>query len=134
MSKNGEATDWHQLLSAAVLGDIDVKQKLWELAFTVHEQGQSGADSANATADISEADLLERLRHLHPHGSWDWAADMVEIMKRRAGLLIESRLSGTSGGLSPEYTAQLYGSRVGLGPNRSLLARGAAVGRGAAGA
>lgn len=91
MSKNGEATDWHQLLSAAVLGDIDVKQKLWELAFTVHEQGQSGADSANATTDISEADLLESLRHLHPEGSWDWAADMVEIMKRRAGLLIESR-------------------------------------------
>jgi formylglycine-generating enzyme required for sulfatase activity len=88
---DGEATDWHALLSAAVLSDIDVKQKLWELAFTVHAQGQSGAESANATADISEADLLDSLRQLHPDGSWDWAADMVEIMKRRAGLLIESR-------------------------------------------
>lgn len=60
---DGEATDWHQLLSAAVLSDIDVKQKLWELAFTVHTQA---ADGANATADISEADLLDMLRQLHP--------------------------------------------------------------------
>lgn len=86
-----EATDWHHLLSAAVLSDIDVKQKLWELAFTVHAQGQSGEAGANATADIREADLLDSLRQLHPEGSWDWTADMVEIMKRRAGLLIESR-------------------------------------------
>jgi len=88
---NGEATDWHQLLSAAVLSDIDVKQKLWELAFRVHVQGQSGVDGGNATADINEADLLDSLRQLHPEESWDWAASMVEIMKRRAGLLIESR-------------------------------------------
>jgi formylglycine-generating enzyme required for sulfatase activity len=89
---DGEATDWHALLSAAVLSDIDVKQKLWELAFTVHTLGQSGDATANATADISEADLLETLRHLHPEKSLDWADDMVKIMKHRAGLLIESRL------------------------------------------
>ncbi|MCB0121026.1 MAG: hypothetical protein KDE58_02220, partial [Caldilineaceae bacterium] len=95
---DGEETDWHLLLSEAVLSDIDVKKKLWELAFTVHGQSQfDNADAADqrditvATADISESDLLDTLRELHPEGSWDWAADMVEIMKRRAGLLVESR-------------------------------------------
>ncbi len=48
-----------------------------------------GDSAAEATADIPEATLLGVLRELHPDRSFDWADQLVEIMKLRAGLLLE---------------------------------------------
>ena len=84
-------TPWRQLLDSAGLDDIDVKQVLWALAFKAHAQTATAQSAAVVTADIAEAELLEALRALHPDRSLDWAERLVQIMQRRAGLLVESR-------------------------------------------
>ncbi|MCP4687366.1 MAG: hypothetical protein GY859_04900, partial [Desulfobacterales bacterium] len=83
-----QKTTWRKLLQKANLNDIDLKQALWELAYTTHGQMRDSA-GAEATADIPEATLLSSLRELHPKRSLDWADQLVEIMKLRAGLLLE---------------------------------------------
>lgn len=86
----GNETTWRQQLQEAELTDNDVKEALWLLAFDAHAKASSN-DDGETTADISEQDLLNALRALHPTQSWDWAAALVELMKLRAGLLVESR-------------------------------------------
>jgi formylglycine-generating enzyme required for sulfatase activity len=78
-----------RLLQGAELQDVDFKRALWALAFKAHAQGGSEGGDEGSTADIAETDLLRALRDLHPDESWDWAADVVQQIKERAGLLIE---------------------------------------------
>jgi formylglycine-generating enzyme required for sulfatase activity/energy-coupling factor transporter ATP-binding protein EcfA2 len=88
--RKGDETTWRQLLRAAELNDIDIKQTMWKLAYETHGQVRTAADR-EATADITEADLLSALRSLHPERSLDWAESLVQVMQQRAGLLVESR-------------------------------------------
>ena len=86
----GEDTIWRQLLRAAQLNDIDIKQTMWKLAYETHAQVRTTEDS-EATADITQLELLNALRSLHPVRSLDWAESLVQVMQQRAGLLVESR-------------------------------------------
>jgi formylglycine-generating enzyme required for sulfatase activity len=87
--KSGEGTLWRRLLREAQLGEIDIKQVMWQLAYEAHGQGRL-AEDREATADISQFDLLNALRDLHPDRSLDWAESLVRVMQQRAGLLVES--------------------------------------------
>ncbi len=83
-----------ELLAQAGRGEIDLKRVLWRLAFSAHEQGDTGDGQL---ADIPEASLQKALANLNKdtEGKPDlnWARDVIDIMKLRAGLLIE-RLPG----------------------------------------
>ena len=82
----------------------DLLVRLSNLAFRAHGQLKDGDDKDEVTG-ISEADLLKELRELHPKRSLDWAEEVVEIMKMRAGLLLER----TGGVFSfPHRTFQEY--------------------------
>ena len=86
-SKDGNETDLRQMLSEARLTDIDLKQLLWETAFNVHDSVRD--QGSEATADIRETTLLRGLQRLHPDKDLKWADQMVQIIKQRAGLLVE---------------------------------------------
>ena len=76
-----------QLLLDAGRADVDLKKVLWELAFEAHIQ--TSADDGDALADIGELRLEKALASLHPNNSRDWAQEVVQAMKLRAGLLLE---------------------------------------------
>lgn len=81
------------LLAAANRSDVDLKRVLWQLAFEAHRAGGTVADEDNGkVADIGELSLTKALSQLHPDNSWDWARQVVEVMKLRAGLLIEGQI------------------------------------------
>ena len=92
----GNETTWRQLLQEADLTDDDVKETLWRLAYDAHAKASTQEDS-ETTADVAEQELLEGLRMLYPEAnehkpdSLKWAASLIEIIKLRAGLLVESR-------------------------------------------
>ncbi len=90
-NRDGRETSWRQLLQEAELNDVDLKRVLWELAFEAHSQQRrlDDGDSSKPTADIGQAALLRALRQLHPEQSLDWADRLIQIMKLRAGLLVE---------------------------------------------
>ncbi len=83
-----------KLLDSAGRGEIDLKRVLWRLAFNAHEQGDTGDGQL---ADIPEASLQKALANLNKDAEGkpdlNWARDLLDIMKLRAGLLIE-RLPG----------------------------------------
>jgi formylglycine-generating enzyme required for sulfatase activity len=83
--------------------ESDLKRVLWRVAFESHRDGGSGRDGG--LADISEGALLGALRTLHPSQSLDWSEQLVELMKLRAGLLLE-RVPGTF--TFPHRTFQEY--------------------------
>jgi formylglycine-generating enzyme required for sulfatase activity len=76
-----------KLLEQAGVSEINLKMVLWALAFEAH--GASPARRGDALADIPEHRIVKALAERHPQGSYDWAKEMVEVMKLRAGLLIE---------------------------------------------
>lgn len=76
----------------ALLADVgragaDLKRALWQLAFVAHEKGGTG--DGETVADIGEAQLEKALSLLHPNQSKDWAGQVIDVMKQRAGLLLE---------------------------------------------
>ncbi len=83
-----------KLLDSAGRAEIDLKRVLWRLAFNAHGQGETGDGQL---ADIPEASLQKALANLNKDAEGkpdlNWARDVVDIMKLRAGLLIE-RLPG----------------------------------------
>jgi len=83
----GEAPRLRQLLLDAGRTDVDLKRALWRLAFEAQQEGGAGDDEA--LADIGELRLQRALAGLHPEGSRDWAYQVIEAMKLRAGLLLE---------------------------------------------
>lgn len=76
------------LLDEAGARSSDLLAALSKLAYAAQERGGSGKD----TADIDGYSLLTALSGIHPTKparSLDWATRLVEIIKLRAGLLIE---------------------------------------------
>ncbi len=94
------------LLTQAGRAEIDLKRVLWSLAYASHGQGEGGD---GALADIPEVSLQKALANLkkNAEGQADlnWARDLMETMKLRAGLLIE-RLPGVF--TFPHRTLQEY--------------------------
>jgi formylglycine-generating enzyme required for sulfatase activity len=74
-----------RLLLDAGRTDVDLKRVLWELAF----EAQRKTEGDEALADIGELRLQKALAELHPEGSLDWAQQVIQTMKLRAGLLLE---------------------------------------------
>jgi formylglycine-generating enzyme required for sulfatase activity len=92
-----------KLLNRAGKSDVDLKRTLWRLAYNAHSQTALGNGDQDL-ADIDEHELLSALRDLHGE-SYDWAKDLVDLMKLRAGILIE-RLPGVF--TFPHRTFQEY--------------------------
>jgi hypothetical protein len=86
-SGEDEAPPLRQLLLQVDRTDVDLKRALWRLAYEAHREG--GTTDTEAVADIGELRLQKALVELHPDRSYDWAQQIVEVMKLRAGLLIE---------------------------------------------
>ncbi len=82
-----------QLLHEANRSDVDLKRALWHLAFEAHKKGKHGKQGRQAdekaVADITEWQLQKKLVELHPEKSRDWANQVIQTIKLRAGLLVE---------------------------------------------
>jgi predicted NACHT family NTPase len=76
-----------QLLQQAERTELDLKKVLWELAYAAHAQGSAGAEP-DRLADIGELRLQKALAALKEDDS-NWARQVIETMKLRAGLLVE---------------------------------------------
>lgn len=87
ISEDDESPRLHQLLTEAGRTDVDLKRVLWHLAFVAHQNG--GTEDTEAVADIGELQLSKALSALHPKNSRDWAQQVIEVVKLRAGLLLE---------------------------------------------
>jgi formylglycine-generating enzyme required for sulfatase activity len=98
----GEDPVLRQLLRDAGKTDADLYRTLARRAFIVHVQG---GGVGQGPADIAEADLEKDLANLHPRHSKDWATEVIEAIRLRAGLLIE-RTSGVFA--FPHRTFQEY--------------------------
>jgi formylglycine-generating enzyme required for sulfatase activity/energy-coupling factor transporter ATP-binding protein EcfA2 len=98
-----KAPHLRRLLLEVGRSDVDLKRVLWKLAFQAHREG--GAADKEALGDISELQLQDALLSLHPDGSRDWAHEVIQSMKLRAGLLLE-RAPGTF--TFPHRTFQEY--------------------------
>ena len=81
-----------QYLLEAGRTDVDLKRVLWELAF--HAHAASKTNGSEGLADIPEHRILKALAALkcdaeHPNGDLNWAQNLVNLMKVRAGILLE---------------------------------------------
>lgn len=76
-----------QLLQQAERTELDLKKVLWELADEAHAQG-SASDEPDRLADIGELRLQKALAALK-EADLNWARQVIETMKLRAGLLVE---------------------------------------------
>ncbi len=76
------------LLQEAGRTDLDLKRALWNVAYQAHKDGGAGDDQV---ADIGELLLEKTLAKLHPTGNRDWAWQLIQTMKLRAGLLLERK-------------------------------------------
>jgi hypothetical protein len=79
------------LLLVANRIEVDLKRVLWQLAYEAH--GQSSAVDHDKLADIGELRLQKALAGLNS-GDLNWAQQLIETMKLRAGLLIERATRG----------------------------------------
>lgn len=82
-----------QYLLEAGRTDVDLKRVLWELAYRAHAMSEPSNNNDNL-ADITEHHIIKALAKLkiditHPKGDLNWAQRLVELMKVRAGLLLE---------------------------------------------
>ena len=127
---------WEQLKTSAAQGDeahlshllldaglqaVDLKRTLWRLAYEVHAQERTDDDGP---ADLREDVLLRALRDLHPARSWDWAQDVIDQVRERAGLLVE-RQPGIYA--FPHRTFQEYLAASHLSVDRRFGSRGAGL-------
>jgi formylglycine-generating enzyme required for sulfatase activity len=76
-----------KLLDEASLKEIDLKCALFRLAFEAHGATSGGGDEK--LADLAERDLEKALSALRGGKHRDWAGEIIEAMKLRAGLLLE---------------------------------------------
>ncbi|MCP5098576.1 MAG: SUMF1/EgtB/PvdO family nonheme iron enzyme [Chloroflexi bacterium] len=84
VSKQADVTPLHQLLDEADRNVVDLKRVLGELAFKAHQQ----ADGEVKLADIGAMSLYRALAAQN-NDDLGWAQQMVNLMKYRAGLLLE---------------------------------------------
>lgn len=82
-----------QYLLEAGRTDVDLKRILWQLAYEAHSASRPD-DNGEALADIPEHRILKALAALkcdekNPDGDLNWARHVVDLMKTRAGLLLE---------------------------------------------
>ncbi len=82
-----EAPGMRKLLREVGREDVDLKRALWRLAFEAH--GSTGKAGVGELADIDENELKGTLARLHPEESGVWAIKVIDVMKMRAGLLLE---------------------------------------------
>ncbi|MCP4418818.1 MAG: SUMF1/EgtB/PvdO family nonheme iron enzyme, partial [Chloroflexi bacterium] len=82
-----DAPPLRQLLMEAGRVDMDLKRRLWRLAFTAHQQTPTDAGQETVTA-ITESQLTRELEGLKRE-DWNWVHKLVAAMKLRAGLLLE---------------------------------------------
>jgi formylglycine-generating enzyme required for sulfatase activity len=87
VSGEEETPRLRQLLMQANRTEGELQSKLGRLAFEAHQQG--GTTAAEGVADIGEGQLSRALVELHPDRSRDWAYQIIEVIKLRAGLLLE---------------------------------------------
>ncbi len=76
-----------QLLLDANRAEVDLKRVLSQLAFEAHAQSKAD-DDQEKLADIGESKLLHALAALN-QDDLNWAEEMIDAMKFRAGLLLE---------------------------------------------
>lgn len=94
----GKTTDWRMLLQQAGVSDGDVLDVLSRLAFDAHRQMtinktlKARQDKSEITADIPEERLRKALAGLieDDNWGWDWAGKLLDVIKHRAGLLVEN--------------------------------------------
>jgi formylglycine-generating enzyme required for sulfatase activity len=82
-----EALPLRALLQQVDRTDVDLKVVLRRLAFEAQQGGGAGENSS--LADIGELRLLKALAELHPDKSLQWAEAVLEVIRLRAGLLVE---------------------------------------------
>ncbi len=87
IASEDRSPELRRLLLNAGRSEVDLKKILWELAFEVHAKG-SAAEDENALADIDELRLEKALASLN-NNDRNWAQQIIETMKLRAGLLLE---------------------------------------------
>jgi len=91
VSGQAETVQLRQLIQQAERSDMDLKKVLWKLAYEAHRQ-VAGDEGGEKLADIGELTLIKALAGLKKvDGKPDltWASRVVEVMKLRAGLLLE---------------------------------------------
>ena len=76
-----------ELLLNAERSEVDLKRLLWRLAFNAHRE--TGGATDETLADVKEWQLSRTLAELHPDRNMDWAYQMINTIKLRAGMLIE---------------------------------------------
>jgi formylglycine-generating enzyme required for sulfatase activity len=74
-----------QLLVETGRSDVDLKRTLWRLAYEAHHSG----GREERLADIGEFTLQQALAELHPDRNRQWAWQVIQTIKLRAGLLLE---------------------------------------------
>ena len=84
-ASESESVGLRQLLVDTGRSDVDLKRTLWRLAFEAHQTG----GAKDGLADIAGFTLEKALAELHPAKSRDWAKEVIEAAKHRAGLLLE---------------------------------------------
>lgn len=94
-SKGQDAARLRQLLLDANCSDADLEQVICKLAYESHAQieelmddGDDDSRFEEVLADINELSLQKALAAINK-GNLNWAADVIELMKLRAGLLLE---------------------------------------------
>jgi formylglycine-generating enzyme required for sulfatase activity len=85
--KQVEGVTLRQLLLQANRTEVDLKRVLWQLAYEAHAQGGAG-DDQDKLADIGELRLEKALADLKDDDR-NWARQVIDAMKFRAGLLLE---------------------------------------------
>ena len=106
-------TPLRDLLQQAKRSDKDLKRLLWRLAYEAHT---SGDGKQEGLADIAEMNLRRGLMELKSE-DWNWADKVLQIMKLRAGLLVERELGTFT---FPHRTFQEYLAGAHLATQRNF--------------
>ena len=121
--KAGEEPELLTRLREEGSSETDLLRELRRLAFEIHGKGGLD-DKTGEAAGIPKLALVEALSCLHSTHSLDWAQELVELMSRRTGLLVE-REPGVFA--FPHRTFQEYLAGVHLSLQPNFITRSAAL-------
>jgi formylglycine-generating enzyme required for sulfatase activity/nucleoside-triphosphatase THEP1 len=93
--KYGNESKLIQLLVQEGQTRRSLKNKLAALAYQVHNIGSIDQNTETVTR-IDQMSILEAISELHHEKSLDWAKQIIDIMKKRTGLLLERENNGFS--------------------------------------